>query len=792
MLRYTRSLVILYLLSIYEIGKCDDYYELLGVSKDADNREIRRAFKKLALKLHPDKNKDDQDSHERFIKVNKAYEVLKDEETRKKYDLHGEEGLKDDFGSGWQGNFRSWNYYYESFGIYDDDPEIITLSRSDFEQSVTGARATWFINFYSPQCSHCHHLAPAWRALARELEGVIRIGAVNCEEDWMLCRQQNIHSYPSLMMYPQQSKYRGLRDADSMVDYVLQQLPNLVIEFTGHDFQELISREEYKVHPWLISVCREDEECLPSEALRKLSLILEGLVNVAKVEYEQDRTICDKLNCSSLITFYSNLSSLAETVTVHQIKETEVKPILNEVLLLLPGATEMIEEMFQNMRKDVDSLSYKPWLIHFTKPDTKESGGNMETELKKLRALLPGIEVGQVNCQALATVCSLMYVRKYPTFIVFKTGGAHEFHYGRLTAHDIASFVRQSLSSRVEALGPQDFPGKVIESKDTWFVDFFAPWCPPCMQLLPEYRKVSRSMGHLVRFGTVDCTMHDSLCAKYKIRSYPTTVLYNQTVPHHYHGSHTAGGLEDFIQDTLNPPVIFLTPESFENMVALKTEDEIWVIDFFAPWCGPCQQLAPQWSKLARMFSEEPNVHIGSVDCQQYHELCSSQGVNTYPNIRLYPRGSSGISRFSSYNGWNRDAASLRAWVYSFFPSTVADLSRTDFYKKLLIDSEPWVIDFYAPWCGHCQMFAPEFEHIAKALVGKAKAGKVNCVELPDICQKAGVNAYPTVLYYAGSQDGQSQHPVGEELYTTNADSIISFIVKQVRSQKKTQEHDEL
>ena len=70
------------------------------------------------------------------------------------------------------------------------------------DQSVLNSRSIWFINFYSPMCSHCHDLAPAWRRLARDLEGVIRIGAVNCEEDWVLCRQEGIRSYPSLLIYP--------------------------------------------------------------------------------------------------------------------------------------------------------------------------------------------------------------------------------------------------------------------------------------------------------------------------------------------------------------------------------------------------------------------------------------------------------------------------------------------------------------------------------------------------------------------------------------------------------------
>ena len=58
------------------------------------------------------------------------YPIL-DEELRKKYDLYGEEGLKDDHFSN---KYQSWSYYNEQFGIYDDDPEIITLSQSDFRK----------------------------------------------------------------------------------------------------------------------------------------------------------------------------------------------------------------------------------------------------------------------------------------------------------------------------------------------------------------------------------------------------------------------------------------------------------------------------------------------------------------------------------------------------------------------------------------------------------------------------------------------------------------------------------
>lgn len=53
--------------------------------------------------------------------------------------------------------------------------------------------------------------------------------------------------------------------------------------------------------------------------------------------------------------------------------------------------------------------------------------------------------------------------------------------------------------------------------------------------------------------GSVDCTLHRDLCNRFNIRQYPTTVLYNQSVPHEYMGYHTASEIVDFVKDTLNP-----------------------------------------------------------------------------------------------------------------------------------------------------------------------------------------------------------------------------------------------
>lgn len=67
----------------------EDYYQVLGIQKNADPEEIKKAYRKLALKFHPDRNPNDKSAEERFKKINEAYAVLSDPEKRKEYDKFG-------------------------------------------------------------------------------------------------------------------------------------------------------------------------------------------------------------------------------------------------------------------------------------------------------------------------------------------------------------------------------------------------------------------------------------------------------------------------------------------------------------------------------------------------------------------------------------------------------------------------------------------------------------------------------------------------------------------------------
>ncbi len=97
----------------------EDYYKLLGVSKNASKEEIKKAFRKLAMKYHPDKNKDNKEAAEKFKKINEAYAVLSNDEKRKQYDMFGAEGFSKRFSQ--EDIFRGFDFnsIFKEFGIGD-------------------------------------------------------------------------------------------------------------------------------------------------------------------------------------------------------------------------------------------------------------------------------------------------------------------------------------------------------------------------------------------------------------------------------------------------------------------------------------------------------------------------------------------------------------------------------------------------------------------------------------------------------------------------------------------------
>lgn len=150
-----------------------DYYKLLGVEKDASETEIKKAYRKLAQKYHPDVNKDNQEAEKKFKEVSEAYEVLGDKQKRSAYDQFGKAGV----GGGSQGGFGGFDssqFEGANFGGFGDifdtffgggqsrsrragpqkGADLEMRLKLTFQESITDTEKEIKLN-KKEKCSHC-------------------------------------------------------------------------------------------------------------------------------------------------------------------------------------------------------------------------------------------------------------------------------------------------------------------------------------------------------------------------------------------------------------------------------------------------------------------------------------------------------------------------------------------------------------------------------------------------------------------------------------------------------------
>lgn len=152
-----------------------DYYEVLAVARDADTDTIKKAYRKLALQYHPDRNSSDPGAEEKFKEATEAYEVLRDPEKRAAYDRYGHAGVK--AGAGYGGGFGGFGFEealnvfmrdFGGFGGFEDlfgggrrgsrvqrGKDIRLKMRISLQDVASGVRRTLRVSVLDP-CGTCH------------------------------------------------------------------------------------------------------------------------------------------------------------------------------------------------------------------------------------------------------------------------------------------------------------------------------------------------------------------------------------------------------------------------------------------------------------------------------------------------------------------------------------------------------------------------------------------------------------------------------------------------------------
>ena len=248
-----------------------------------------------------------------------------------------------------------------------------------------------------------------------------------------------------------------------------------------------------------------------------------------------------------------------------------------------------------------------------------------------------------------------------------------------------------SPSDDVVMLNSANFNSRVIQSKELWFVEFFAPWCGHCKNLAPEWAKAAKALKGIVNIGAVDMDADSSVGAPYKIQGFPTIKIFgaNKNAPNDYNGGRTAQAIVDealnqlksIVRERLSgggssggssggskssggsgdsKDVIELTESTFDSQV--MGSDDIWLVEFYAPWWGHCKNLAPEWAKAATELKGK--VKLGAVDSTVHQNLAQRYGIRGYPTIKFFPAGSK--TQAEEYDG-GRTSSDIVQWAMNKF-----------------------------------------------------------------------------------------------------------------------------
>lgn len=225
--------------------------------------------------------------------------------------------------------------------------------------------------------------------------------------------------------------------------------------------------------------------------------------------------------------------------------------------------------------------------------------------------------------------------------------------------------------------------------------------------------------------------------------------------------------------------VIKLTASNFEEKVVKS--DEVWIVEYYAPWCGHCQSMKDEYMKLATTLKGV--VKVGAVNADEEKSLAGSHGVQGFPTIKIF----SDKRNPTPYQGARTADGMIDAALEAIRKkvkggksgggkkgsNAVVELTDSNFEKLVYNSEDIWLVEFFAPWCGHCKNLAPHWEKAASELEGKVKLGAVDATVQQQIASEFNIRGYPTIKFFSPG----SRSPSDAQEYNggRTAEDIVSW-----------------